>query len=212
MDEAIKKEIPLKAHFTVISDRLKDDENNLIIYYNRYLKTKQEYDRLSSEEHTEIPESLIKEIEDQILPDYILKERKESCLRMLTIISYTAALFSAFGITRQITSVLIILSIIPLIRLGKLSFPKEPQKRKEYIITVLRQISVVITIVLSIITFFYYINHMDHYGFMYYKYEDTFMGLLFGTMCSFIFTFLILGTLWTLQVLFLNTYIKQYHL
>ena len=49
MDEAIQKEIPRKAHLTVLYDRLKDDEGNLVTYYHRYLETKQEYDRLSND-------------------------------------------------------------------------------------------------------------------------------------------------------------------
>ena len=36
MDEAIQKEIPRKAHLTVLYDRLKDDEGNLVTYYHRY--------------------------------------------------------------------------------------------------------------------------------------------------------------------------------
>lgn len=154
MDNAIKNELPLLARLTVLSDRLKEDEDDLAKCYKRYKTTKEEYDQLKSEESMEIPQNIVLEIENHILPDYILKEKRDGFLRQLTIISYISALFSINGQTRNLGRLVLITSIFPLVRIIILSLPKDSTKRKKYLLSLFSKILLGITVLCLILLCF----------------------------------------------------------
>ena len=133
MDEAIKKELPLQAHLTVLSDRLKDDEKNLVVYYERYHKTKREYEILTETTHTEIPEGILKEIENQIMPDYLIKEKKDNAMRETTLLSFLSAVFFGFPLTAFLGRVTFIVLFFSIIRLFYISLPQNKKEREEFL-------------------------------------------------------------------------------
>lgn len=171
MDNAIKTELPLLARLTVLSDRLKEDEDDLVKCYKRYITTKEEYDQLSSEESIEIPPKIVSEIENHILPDYVLKEKRDGFLRQLTIISYISALFSVSWLTRYFGQIVLVASIYPLIRIFILSLPKDPTKRKKYLLSLFSKLSFGITALCLILLCFLL---FDSYSYQ----NDILMGLL----------------------------------
>lgn len=165
MDEAIKTELPKRAHLTVLSDRFKDDEKNVVTYYKRFTETKEEYEQLQGEVHTEIPESILKEIENQIMPQYLIKEERDACMRGITIIAYVASFFSVFNSTKILTRLLLAATIFPLLRLWQLTLPKDLEKRKEYLLTTGFALLAVIGTVLfvgSAITYFAAMPYNDN--------------------------------------------------
>ena len=153
MDEAIKTELPLRAHLTVLSDRLKDDEKNLVVYFGRYHKTKREYEQLTKTSHTEIPERILKEIENQIMPDYLIKEKKDNAMRETTLLSFLSAVLSGFPSTRFLGRLSFIALFFSLIRLFFISLPQNKKDRKEYLINTFSILLQAVTLV-TILVFF----------------------------------------------------------
>lgn len=137
MDKIVKEEIPRQARITVLYDRLKADEEYLSRSYNRYVETKKEYEKLQSENKVKIPQNILDEIEQQILPDYLIKEQKQKYMSMLTIISYATAFLSIIPFLDVFSNFSIIATIYPLVCIIRLGMPKDKNERKKYIINLI---------------------------------------------------------------------------
>lgn len=169
MDEAITIELPKRAHLTVLSDRFKDDEKNVVTYYKRFSETKREYEQLQEEVNTEIPESILDEIENQIMPQYLIKEERDTCLRSIVVLAYGAFFFSFFDFSGFLYRLLLVISIVPLLRLWYLTLPKDSEKRKEYLLKTGIGLSAGIGggfIVITFIILYYEPYHVGDHGFM----------------------------------------------
>ena len=137
LEKAIKNDVPKQARKTVLYDRLKADEEYLSISYNRYIETKNEYEKLGQETNIQIPQKIMDEIELQILPNYLIKQKKQKYMSMLTIISYVTAFLSALPTINVFSRYLILITIYPLIRIITLSMPKDKRERRKYIYNLL---------------------------------------------------------------------------
>lgn len=150
MDKIIKEEIPRQARITVLYDRLKADEEYLSSSYHRYKQTQKEYDKLQQEEKIEIPNNILNEIEHQILPNYLIKEQKQKFMSMLTTISYATAFLSVIPVFMGLSRYSIFFTAYPLIRIIGLDMPKGKQERKRYVIKILHNAFLIISLLVSI--------------------------------------------------------------
>jgi len=137
MDQVIKKEIPKQARIAVLYDRLKADEEYLSASYNRYIQTKNEYINLNEEIRVEIPQKILTEIENQILPEYVIKQKKQKNMSLLTIISCSMAVFASIPVLNEFSRFFALAILYPLVKLFMLSMPKDKQERRKYILTLL---------------------------------------------------------------------------
>lgn len=149
MDKVIKEEIPRQARITVLYDRLKADEEYLSQSYNRYKQTQEEFQKLQQEEKIQIPKKILTEIEQQILPNYFIKEQKQKNMSMLTIISYATAFLSMIPIVNVFSRYLIIFTIFPLIRIIGLDMPKDRRERTKYILNIFHSFALIILFALN---------------------------------------------------------------
>lgn len=133
MDKVIKEEIPKQARIAVLYDRLKADEEYLSTSYYRYIQTKNEYDDMQQKIDVEIPENILTEIEHQILPEYILKQKKQRYMSMLTTISYATAFLAIIPFFNVFSRYFILVTAYPLVNIIRLSMPKDKYERKRYI-------------------------------------------------------------------------------
>lgn len=129
LNNVIKNDIPLEAQKTVLLDRLKEDEKHLVHSYNNYNNTKKEYEQLSQVK-TDIPDDILKEIELHIMPEYLIQQKNQKYMYMLTYISCITAFLSVIPIMRKISNLSILLSAYPLMRIFILKMPKNRKKGK----------------------------------------------------------------------------------
>ena len=109
LNNIVKNDIPLEAQRTILADKLKDQEFALGQLFEKYQKTKEEYEEIAKIENS-IPEYILREIENHILPDYLIQQQKNRYMSMLTIISYVSAILSVVPIVRSFGSFAIIFS------------------------------------------------------------------------------------------------------
>lgn len=150
LEKTIKNDVPKQARKTVLYDRLKADEEYLSISYNRYTETKNEYEKLEKETNIQIPQKIMDEIELQILPDYLIKQKKQKYLSMLTMISYVTAFLSALPTINVFSKYLILITIYPLIRLIMLNMPKDKCERRKYILNLLLIVAIIVLTMINI--------------------------------------------------------------
>ncbi len=132
LNNIIKNDIPLEAQRTILADKLKDQEFALGQLFEKYQKTKEEYEEIAKIENS-IPEYILREIENHILPDYLIQQQKNRYMSMLTIISYVSAILSVVPIVRSFGSFAIIFSLYPLLMIIKLNLPKNKHDRTKFI-------------------------------------------------------------------------------
>lgn len=92
LQQKIRDDIPKEARKAVLKDRLFSQIAIMKQHYDSIINIKKELQLLS--ESPEIPPELMKSIENEISPEYILKERRSNLKTYLTIIASIAALLS----------------------------------------------------------------------------------------------------------------------
>ena len=153
LNNIIKNDIPLEAQRTILADKLKDQEFALGQLFEKYQKTKEEYEEIAKIENS-IPEYILREIENHILPDYLIQQQKNRYMSMLTIISYVSAILSVVPIVRSFGSFAIIFSLYPLLMIFKLNLPKNKQDRTKYISKIIVGLFLLILGIYNLIMFF----------------------------------------------------------
>lgn len=153
LNNIIKNDIPLEAQRTILADKLKDQEFALGQLFEKYQKTKEEYEEIAKIENS-IPEYILREIENHILPDYLIQQQKNRYMSMLTIISYVSAILSVVPIVRSFGSFAIIISLYPLLMIFKLNLPKNKQDRTKYISKIIVGLFLLILGIYNLIMFF----------------------------------------------------------
>jgi len=93
LQEQIKRDIPKEARKAVLKDKLNTQHIELSNIYKNVCATKDELSGLS--ESAEIPPDLLKEIEKEISPEYLLKGERENLKTYLTVFTTLAAITSA---------------------------------------------------------------------------------------------------------------------
>ena len=121
--------------------------------FEKYQKTKEEYEEIAKIENS-IPEYILREIENHILPDYLIQQQKNRYMSMLTIISYVSAILSVVPIVRSFGSFAIIISLYPLLMIFKLNLPKNKQDRTKYISKIIVGLFLLILGIYNLIMFF----------------------------------------------------------
>lgn len=156
LNKTINKDVPITAKKTVVYDRLKEEEEYLVNNYNRYIRTKKEYDKLQGIE-VDVPQEILDEIESQIMPEYLIKQQRQRFMTMLTIISYTTAFLSIIPAINVVGKYSIAITIYPLIRLASLNMPKDKKEKRRYIVNLIHNIvlcaSLLINLVLIVIVY-----------------------------------------------------------
>ncbi len=118
----IKKDIPIEARKAVLRDKLNSQYIELTSTYKNVRSVKDELAALGVSE--EMPPDLMKEIEKEISPQYLLKEERENLKTYLTVFTTLSAIASAvlpWEISRVVASLCLFAGLIILIS----SLPKE---------------------------------------------------------------------------------------
>ena len=90
LQEKIRQEIPKEARKTILKDRLNDAYVNLTNFYKDVQSISKELESLG--ETNEIPQNLLKDIEKEIQPKYLVKEKISFYQTLLTILTASAAI------------------------------------------------------------------------------------------------------------------------
>lgn len=118
----IEKQIPIEARRTVLKDRLNAEVELLHRTRNNVVLLKQELTEMG--EFANIPRGLMRSIEAEISPEYLMREKRSTLKTYLTIVTTASAIASSLlnGTLRElVTFPLLILGILFLVRLLKLS-------------------------------------------------------------------------------------------
>lgn len=153
LNNIIKYDIPLEARKTILADKLKEQEIALGQSFEKYNKTKEEYEKIAQVNNC-IPENILREIENHIMPDYLVQQQKSRYMSMLTIISYVSAILSVIPFVRSFGSFVIVLSLYPLIKIARLNLPKNEQERTKYISKIVIGVILVILGIYNLFMFF----------------------------------------------------------
>lgn len=132
LNKIIKNDIPLEAQRTILADKLKEQEISLGQSFEKYQKTKKEYEGIA-QINNNIPDNILSEIENHIMPDYLIQQKRSRYMSMLTIISYVSAFLSVVPIVSVFGRFVILFSLYPLLMVFKLNLPKNKQERTKYI-------------------------------------------------------------------------------
>ena len=153
LNNIIKNDIPLEARKTILADKLKEQEIALGQSFEKYKKTKEEYEEIAQINNS-IPDSLLREIENHIMPDYLVQQQKSRYMSMLTIISYVSAILSVIPFVRNFGSFVIVFSLYPLLKIIRLNLPKNEQDRTKYFCRIVIGMMLIILGIYNLIMFF----------------------------------------------------------
>lgn len=128
----IQEQVPFEAQKAVLFDRYKILEEQMINTYNAYIETRSKLEKLI-EINTAIPELILTEIKQEIMPEYVIRQRKNKHLISLTVISFATSIFSALPVIGYYGRFLGLLYIVPLAGLFIVNIPANKQDKKKYI-------------------------------------------------------------------------------
>jgi hypothetical protein len=121
LQNQIKRDLPLEARRAVLQDRLNSSVETLTRYYQDIKLIREQLDHLGAS--LQIPEDLLREIESEIQPKFLLKERISSLQTGLTIITgaaATAPIFLPYPMSEWVRNLLLIISIPVILELLRL--------------------------------------------------------------------------------------------
>ncbi|GAB1544216.1 hypothetical protein NUACC21_68920 [Scytonema sp. NUACC21] len=122
LQNQIKKEIPIEARRAVLLDRLNSSIEILTKYHRDVKQTQQELERLGNPQ--QLPKEVTQEIEAEIQPRYLLKEKISRAQTLLSTLTGLAAITSAIlpnPFDDWVRNLFLIAAIIPAIELFKLN-------------------------------------------------------------------------------------------
>jgi hypothetical protein len=154
LQKRIEREIPLEAKRTVLKDRL---DMNISALHQTLLAVralKQDLEGLGSS--SDIPPDLLKSVEREISPEYLITAKRESLKTYLTIVMTASAVLSSavpfYEIRLLIQTPLLLLGAFILLALAKVSLPKQRSKEHRVMLQVLWvSLSIVGTIVSALL-------------------------------------------------------------
>ena len=135
LQDKIKEEIPLQARRAVLRDKFFTQSNSLMENYTSMKKIEGELKELKIDES--IPKEILNEIENEIAPQYLLRERRSNAKNYITVITTAVAIISAllpYPFDRYLTFPLLIIAVPFVYQLIKFYLPENKAKR-EYIFT-----------------------------------------------------------------------------
>ncbi len=177
----IKQQIPLEAQKAVLFDRYKILEEQLINTYNNYVDTKSRLERISKPEVL-VPNSILNEIKQEIMPEYIVKQKRNKYLISLTTISFATIFLSSLPIIGYMGKYMGILAIFPLIGLFYINIPANRIDRIKYIKKLVLNTTTIILGIANIIVYMLYYQ-AEKYGLMG---ESTYLLILLFIIPAFI--------------------------
>lgn len=176
LQEQIRREIPMEARKAVLRDRLYAEVEHLSHAYTSVVELKKQLNEIPA---TDIPPDLMKKIESEISPEYVINEQKSNLKTYLTILTTGTAVLSALiqsPIERFITIPLLILAIPILVQLLRLSIPRQYDQRQKMI----AQMKYIIPLLGGIFfSGFSLLLILLNFGSYYYYPEYTLWGMLF---------------------------------
>lgn len=188
LQEQIRREIPMEARKAVLKDRLYAEVERLSHTYALVVELRKQLNEMPTESN--IPLDLMKSIESEISPEYIINEKKSNLKTYLTIVTTGAAIFSALiqsPLERLITIPLLLIGLPILFQLLKLSIPQQHDKRQKMI----AQVRFIIPLGSGLISFglsvVFFLSSLSSYSYKAY-YENWGFVFLISTMgCSLVF-------------------------
>jgi hypothetical protein len=121
LQNQIKRDIPIEARRAVLQDRLNSSVEVLTRYYEDIKSIRMQLDHLGAS--LQIPEDLLQQIESEIQPKFLIKERISSVQTGLTIITGLAAIapvFVPYPMSEWVRNLLLMISIPVLLELLRL--------------------------------------------------------------------------------------------
>lgn len=118
LQEQIRKDIPVAAKRAVLADRLRSEVDAMSQHFNLVKRLKGELAALGNP--TEIPPDLLRAVEREIEPEYVLREKQSDRKTLLTVLTGASAVASAalpWEIGRFVSVALLLLSVPVLVSL-----------------------------------------------------------------------------------------------
>lgn len=151
LQRQIKSDIPKEARKAVLKDKLNSHYIELTNTYKNISVLKEELSNIS--ESAEIPPDLLKEIEKEIRPAYLLKEERENLKTYLTVCTTLAAIASAvlpWEMSRVVGGLFLVAGFGVLIQLMRNFFATASRKNQIRIATYGYIVGFVVTAALAI--------------------------------------------------------------
>lgn len=147
LQEQIQKEIPIEARKAVLRDRLENAVENMKKFYDEVISLKGKLSGLG--ESKDIPKEILKSIQDEIEPKFIIRERISTLKTYLTILTSAAGL--SFAILpypfRNIVGATFFIGAIPIIIwLAKLAITITAVDKQKFNLNIKLFISVALSI------------------------------------------------------------------
>ena len=131
LQSKIEKEIPRQARMAVLRDKFYTISETLSENFRSLKKIENELNEVNLDET--IPKEILAEIENEIAPSYLLKERRSNTKNYITIITTAVAIISALlprPFDRWLTFPLLLIAVPFIYQLLKTYLPDDRNKRK----------------------------------------------------------------------------------
>lgn len=135
LQEHIRKTIPIEAKRTVLRDKLNSQIETLMQTFHLIQHIQKELGHI---EHAQnIPPEILKAIESEISPSYVLKETQSRLKTYLTVLTTLAAILSAVLIPpldRWVSAVILIFAVPIVLRLVRTYLPVDSYARRSFVL------------------------------------------------------------------------------
>jgi hypothetical protein len=131
LQDRIRRDIPLQARRAVLQDRLNSQIELLAATLESTKRLQSELNHLAVP--TGIPPDLLRAIEAEIRPEYVVREKRSSLQTALTILTATSAILSTllpYPVNRAVAWPLLVAALPILFFLTKVSLPRHRSTRR----------------------------------------------------------------------------------
>jgi hypothetical protein len=135
LQNRIRRDIPREAKRAVLTDRLNSQMTHLMELFESVKRTQTDLREIGDQ--ADIPPEIRKEIEAEIMPEFLLRDRRSSLKTYLTIITTAAAISSAilpYPFSTWISFVLLVLAVPVIALLVKYTLPVDRADRRKQIL------------------------------------------------------------------------------
>lgn len=117
LQKQIRKDIPLEAKRAVLKDKLNSQIEQLKTFLYSTKNIQKELEKI--DESSVLPNELLKAVENEISPEYLIREKRSNLKTLLTIITTAAAISSTILPYRELSWFILLLGVPILISLTK---------------------------------------------------------------------------------------------
>jgi DNA repair exonuclease SbcCD ATPase subunit len=161
LQKQIKKDLPIEARRAVLKDRLEESLENLVRYFDDVKTTKAKLIKLG--EQPSISSDLLKSIQDEIEPRFLIKEKisiYQTLLTIATTLSGLAFAFLSYPFERYVGGALLLLGFPIAIMILQLTIKRRSKDKQKTSLLILLGLSFLGTLLTLISSIFFWIIFM----------------------------------------------------